>query len=82
MVTPLHVPRLVKVLTNDSDEPAAVTRNGKHCQIAAILNSWRIDDEWWREEISRHYFQVELQNGPVMTIFHDLITSKWYEQRC
>jgi len=82
MVTPLHLPRLVKVLTNDSDEPAAVTRNGKQSQVATILNSWRIDDEWWREEISRHYFQVELQSGPVVTVFHDLITNKWYEQRC
>ena len=82
MVTPLLMPRPVEVLTNDSNEPAAVTRNGKQSQVAAILNSWRIDDEWWREEISRHYFQVELQNGPVMTIFHDLVTSKWYEQRC
>ena len=82
MVTPLHEPKLVKVLANASDEPSAVTRNGKQCHVMAMLNSWRIDDEWWREEISRHYFQVELQNGAVMTIFHDLITSKWYEQRC
>ena len=82
MVTPLHLPKLIKVLANDSGEPAAVTRNGSRSQVAAILNSWRIDDEWWREEISRHYFKVELQNGPVMTVFHDLITGKWYEQRC
>ena len=82
MVTPLHMPRSVKVLANDSGEPAVVTRNGKSCQVVAILNSWRIDDEWWREEISRNYFQVELKNGPVVTVFHDLITNKWYEQRC
>jgi hypothetical protein len=73
---------LVRILTNDSGQPATLTRNGKQSQIAAILNSWRIDDEWWREEISRQYFQVELQNGPVITVFRDLITGKWYEQRC
>ena len=82
MVTPLSLPKLVKVLTNDSDEPAAITRNGQQCRVAAIQNAWRIDDEWWREEVSRHYFQVELQNGPVITVFRDLVTGKWYEQRC
>ena len=82
MVTPLQLPKPVNVLTNDSGEPAAATRNGKQCRVAAILNSWRIDDEWWREEISRHYFQVKLQNGLVMIVFHDLVTGKWYEQRC
>jgi len=82
VVTPLSLPKLVKVLTNDSDEPAAITRNGQQCRVAAIQNAWRIDDEWWREEVSRHYFQVELQNGPVITVFRDVVTGKWYEQRC
>jgi len=82
VVTHLSLPKLVNVLTNDSDEPAAITRNGQQCRVAAIQNAWRIDDEWWREEVSRHYFQVELQNGPVITVFRDVVTGKWYEQRC
>ena len=81
MVTPLYVPKEIEVLTHDSGEPAVVIRNGKRSQVAAIQNTWRIDDEWWRERISRQYFQVELKNGLLMTIFHDLVSGKWYRQR-
>lgn len=81
MVASLYMPKEIKALTHDSGEPAVVIRNDKRGHIAAILNSWRIDDEWWREEISRRYFQVELKDGLVMTIFHDLSSGKWYQQR-
>lgn len=77
----LYVPKEIEVLTRDLGEPAVVVRNGKRSQVEAILNAWRIDDEWWREEISRQYFQVQLKVGLVMAIFHDLVSEKWYQQR-
>lgn len=80
MVIPLHVPREIEALANESGEPVAVMRNGRRIRVAAILNTWRIDDEWWREEISRQYFQVELKGGLVLNIFHDLVSGKWYQQ--
>jgi hypothetical protein len=43
---------------------------------------WRIDDEWWRQEISRCYFELELSGGTVITAFQDLISGTWYWQRC
>jgi hypothetical protein len=49
--------------------------------VTAIQNAWRIDDEWWRERISRHYFRVELGDGQVLTVFHDLVSDRWYQQR-
>jgi hypothetical protein len=81
MITPLHTPREIGVLMNSSDEPDVVTRNGRRIRVSAIMNTWRIDDDWWRDEISRQYFQVELKNGLVIAIFHDLVSGKWYEQR-
>ncbi len=80
MATPLYVPKEIEVLTNGLGEPAEVVRNGKRSQVAAIPSSWRIDDEWWRERISRQYFQVELEDGLVMTVFNDLVSDKWYQQ--
>lgn len=56
-------------------------RGGHRRKVARILNWWRIDDEWWREPVSRQYFQVELQDGVVMTIFRDLVSDIWYQQR-
>lgn len=81
MVVSLYTPKEIQALTNGSGEPAVIIRNGKRVHVAAILNTWRIDDEWWREMISRQYFQLELKDGPVMTIFHDLTSDKWFQQR-
>jgi len=81
MATPLYVPREIRVLINDQGEPLSVHRGQYHRKLVRILNSWRIDDEWWRKPVSRKYFQVELQDGVVMTIFRDLISDIWYQQR-
>ena len=78
--TPLRMPREIEV-QQESGEPAIVIRNGVRKKIAAIRNVWRIDDEWWREQISRLYFQVELLDGSVIDIFEDLTSGKWYQQR-
>ena len=81
MAAALYVPREIEVLAHDSGEPAVVVRNDKRARVVSVLNSWRIDDEWWCDEISRQYFQVELKNGLVLTIFHDLVSGRWYQQR-
>jgi hypothetical protein len=44
------------------------------------VDRWRIDDEWWRKEISRMYFHVTLEGGRVLTIFQDLIAGAWFRQ--
>ncbi|MGD0234599.1 MAG: hypothetical protein ABSC55_08670 [Syntrophorhabdales bacterium] len=48
--------------------------------MKAILNTWRIDDEWWRKPISRLYYLVEFTNGSRLTVFRDVLTGKWYRQ--
>ena len=81
MVTPLYLPKEIEVSADNFGVPEVVVRKGRHDQIAAVSNIWRIDDDWWRDEISRMYFEVELRNGQVMAIFHDLVSGKWYQQR-
>jgi hypothetical protein len=55
---------------------------GKRRQaVAAILDSWRIDDEWWRAEpLSRIYFEILLDSGQRLVIFKDLRLECWYRQ--
>jgi hypothetical protein len=60
-----------------SPAPRAVR---SHLPIETILDRWRIDDEWWRREISRMYFSVALEGGQLLTLFHDLTTGRWYGQ--
>jgi hypothetical protein len=50
--------------------------------IAAVQDHWRIDDEWWREHpVSRAYFELLLDDGTLLTIYHDLLSDLWFEQR-
>jgi hypothetical protein len=48
--------------------------------IECIQDSWHVDDEWWRDPISRHYVQVILRDGARRTLFHDRIADRWFAQ--
>jgi hypothetical protein len=76
----LNQPRPVRVQTSKRDHPTAIG-SGQHQQpVREIQDVWRIDDEWWREPISRLYYRVLLANGHVRTVYHDLITGDWRAQ--
>ena len=49
--------------------------------MVAVLDRWRIDDEWWRKPISRLYYEVECEDGTRETIYCDLLQNAWYRQR-
>lgn len=61
--------------------PVSVRVAGRQRRVARISNEWRIDDEWWQQEVSRHYFELELVDGQVITVFQDLVSGNWYQQR-
>ena len=41
--------------TLEDDLPVAITVEGKSKRVDAIRETWRIDDEWWRNQIARRY---------------------------
>jgi hypothetical protein len=43
--------------------PEAVKFRNRLLQVKEVLNTWRIDDEWWREPISRLYYLLEFTTG-------------------
>ncbi len=61
--------------------PVSVRIGGRQRRVARVSNQWRIDDEWWRQEVSRRYFELELGDGQVITVFCDLVSGNWYQQR-
>jgi len=80
----LNVPARVTVHADNEGQPVAVHRAGwpRPRRVARIQDCWRIDDEWWREQpISRLYFLLLLENDSRLTVYHDLMTDAWYEQR-
>ncbi len=79
-IRPLNKPAPVAVEENERGAPKAVLWKGVLRAVASIADTWRIDDEWWREEIARRYFVVELQGGRRITVYHDLVRDLWYAQ--
>jgi len=65
------------VLELDASGVLSVSKVGK---IEAILETWRIDDEWWRQPIARAYMEVMLEGGKRLVLFQDLITGEWFSQ--
>jgi hypothetical protein len=80
-VRPLNLPRPIAVTLDErSCLPRLLHERNRIREVERVQDSWQIDDEWWREPISRHYIQVLLRDGSLRTLFHDRITDRWFEQ--
>jgi len=78
---PLNTPRPLRVETDERGRPTAVGLASRALTpIEEVLDRWRIDDEWWRKEVSRSYFHVALEGGQLLTLFQDLTTGRWFGQ--
>jgi len=69
-----HSPHISHLTSHETSTP-------ERRPINEVLESWRIDDEWWREPISRRYYDVVLEGGGHVVLFEDLITEKWFVQQ-
>lgn len=87
----LNAPRLVTVELLADGAPAKVWRSNSNgvgqdgqeenaAVVETVLEMWRIDDEWWRQLISRRYFAVLLEGGTRVVLFEDLVTHEWFMQ--
>ncbi len=76
---PLNQPRQIEVIV-EGNRPAVLVDPPHRHRIEQIQDTWIIDDEWWRDPISRQYFQVLLEGGMVRTIFHDRTSDTWFAQ--
>src|SRR5260370_1712134 len=47
-------------------------------RVEAIGESWRVEDEWWRQPIARGYVEDVLEGGGRVVLYEDLIT----RERC
>ncbi len=67
--------------TDEQRRPTAVWLSGRRCTVEAVPESWRIDDEWWREQpVSRLYFRLLMEDGRTVTVYQNLVTGRWAKQ--
>lgn len=81
---PLSTPVPIWVRADSAGRPLAVRRSRwpGFRTVVCVQDRWRIDDEWWRERpISRLYYTVVLEGDVLLTLYHDLATGAWLEQR-
>jgi hypothetical protein len=71
----------VQVRLDRRGNPVSVLLGRRTHPIRQIRDRWRVDDDWWREPLSRMYFELELTDGRIMTLYHDRIQNQWYQQR-
>ncbi len=59
----------------------APARAGRRYAVEAVLETWRIDDEWWRQRpVSRVYYSLLLEDGRTVTVYRDMAGGKWWMQ--
>jgi len=68
--------RKTEAAVNDNSDGQEATA----AVVETVLEMWRIDDEWWRQLISRRYFSVLLDGGARVVLFEDLVTHEWFMQ--
>ena len=78
VASPYH-PEKIEVAAQEG-KPFVVRLKRRPVLVKDVVNMWRIDEEWWRNPISRLYFLLELENGARLTVFRDLLRGTWYRQ--
>lgn len=79
---PVNQPHPTRVTVDALGKPVTVRVGNRGVRVVRLRNEWRIDDRWWTDQpVARHYFEVELTNGQVVTLFRDELGKEWYEQR-
>lgn len=88
----LNEPRPIDVEVNGHGLPTMVslkedgggwrTMEGdeKRWRVETVGEVWRVDDEWWRQPVSRRYVEVMLEGGKHTVVFKDLTSGHWFIQ--
>lgn len=67
--------------TGEDGFPQAVLSGRHWLTVTAVQDRWRVEDQWWRQPVSRYYYEVWLEGGTVETLFQDRVGSAWFLQR-
>lgn len=78
---PLNLPCPIQVITHQTPPlPAVLIDGDRRLRIERIQDSWDVDEEWWRDRLSRRYYQLLVEGGGLRTVYQNLVDGSWYEQ--
>lgn len=74
----VNEPRPALVEASFDGTPWQVNRQS----VALVREEWRIVDRWWTEQpLARRYFDLVLESGQNVVVFHDGEQGRWFSQR-
>jgi hypothetical protein len=74
----LGTPRPARVRVGARGLPESVGRT----RVEAVREDWVVEDRWWtRQMLRRRYFELVLEDGRNVVVFHDLTAGGWFTQR-
>jgi hypothetical protein len=74
----LYTPRRVAVRADPRGAPTLVAG----ATVEAVREEWLVEDRWWTPKpLRRHYFELALADGRVLTVFRAAGGRRWYRQR-
>jgi protein ImuB len=69
-------PLSLRALKNIGSKNAGASITGK---VKVASGPWRMEEGWWTEErAARDYWDIELADGRLYRIFHDLLRRQWF----
>jgi hypothetical protein len=77
----LPSPPTIEVEADANGEPLRLRWRRWHEEVAAVCSHWRVEDDWWRQEVARDYYKVRLADGTLCVVFHDRRQNTWHLQR-
>jgi hypothetical protein len=77
----LKTPQSLEVEAHEDGAPVRIRSGGAWHGVTLVRRPWRIDQHWWRGEcVRRDYYRVAPEDGPPITLYHDLVTDEWARQ--
>jgi hypothetical protein len=61
--------------------PAGGGEEDEGRKVEEVVETWIVQDEWWRAPINRRYVEVVLEGGAHVVLFEDLTTGDWFLQK-
>lgn len=74
----MSVPRPARVRAGEGGVPVGLSGAAVDC----VREDWVVEDRWWTSRpLRRRYFELVLEDGRNVVVFHDLVRGSWYLQR-
>ena len=75
----LSPPRPVRVVAGPTGVPCAVLADGRRRAVVAVRDEWLVQDRWWTDQpVDRHFFEIVLEPGRVVTVYRDTRADAWF----